>query len=453
MPRDTPETIVRNRTATRGVLCAALAFGVLISEAAAAAEYTLERVVLVSRHGVRAPTAPKDPSLSDVASRPWPTWIVNAPADLTPRGEELVSLMGGYYRQYFAAQGVLPADGCPPKDHAPIYVWADVDQRTLRTGDALLAGAFSSCGLYANHLEPTTQTDPLFHPLRAGVCTIEQRDWPAIRKKIEDDLHAAGKTKEYGDTVRGLQNVLGCCKPQVCNSQGTCTLGNASASVTVKGDGATLNGPVSIGSITSEIFLLEYAQGMPSEQVGWGRASKPEQIVPLLKMHALQFNLIDRPRHLATPQASALVHQVLATLRQAAKKDPGPMQPVPPEAKVVIYVGHDTNLANIGGMLGLHWQLKGYLLDETPPAGAMAFELLREKGADNYVVRLAYYSQTLDQMRNATRLTLASRLDRAGIALQSFCHPIKYNNDDICPWPEFDAKAAALVDSKCVATK
>ena len=29
------------------------------------------------------------------------------------------------------------------------------------------------------------------------------------------------------------------------------------------------------------------------------------------------------------------------------------------KAKVVVFVGHDTNIANIGGMLGLHWQLPG----------------------------------------------------------------------------------------------
>ena len=45
-------------------------------------------------------------------------------------------------------------------------------------------------------------------------------------------------------------------------------------------------------------------------------------------------------------------------------------KPVGP--KLTLLVGHDTNLANIGGMLGLHWSLPSYLPDATPPAGASA---------------------------------------------------------------------------------
>ena len=52
MSRNPLTTIVRRKALLRWML-PALAFGALISEAAAV-EYTLERVVLVSRHGVRA---------------------------------------------------------------------------------------------------------------------------------------------------------------------------------------------------------------------------------------------------------------------------------------------------------------------------------------------------------------------------------------------------------------
>jgi 4-phytase/acid phosphatase len=178
MLRDPLKPIVRRVMAR--TLCV-IAAGAFPSEAGAA-EYTLERVVLVSRHGVRAPNNVKDPSLADVASRPWPTWIVNAPADLTPRGEELASRMGEYYRLHFAARGVLRLNGCPAENQ--IHVRADVDQRTRRTGDALLAGAFPACGLRALYRMPKDQPDPLFHPLR-GACRIEKRDQPGLVKRIE----------------------------------------------------------------------------------------------------------------------------------------------------------------------------------------------------------------------------------------------------------------------------
>src|SRR5262249_334428 len=54
MPRDLL-TIIAGRSIWARILSAALVLGALILESAAA-QFTLERVVLVSRHGVRAPT-------------------------------------------------------------------------------------------------------------------------------------------------------------------------------------------------------------------------------------------------------------------------------------------------------------------------------------------------------------------------------------------------------------
>ena len=114
---------------------------------------------------------------------------------------------------------------------------------------------------------------------------------------------------------------------------------------------------------------------------------------------------------------------------------------------MIVLVGHDTNLANIGGMLGLHWRLPTYLPDETPPAGAMAFELLRETASGHYFVRLAYYAQTLDQMRRATRLGLANPPDRAAIAFPG-CADARQGN--ACAWADFDARVKKAIDRDCI---
>jgi hypothetical protein len=42
---------------------------------------------------------------------------------------------------------------------------------------------------------------------------------------------------------------------------------------------------------------------------------------------------------------------------------------------VLIVSGHDTNLSNLSGMLGLSWRLPGYQPDDPPPGGALTFSL------------------------------------------------------------------------------
>jgi 4-phytase/acid phosphatase len=79
---------------------------------------------------------------------------------------------------------------------------------------------------------------------------------------------------------------------------------------------------------------------------------------------------------------------------------------------VVVLVGHDTNLANMAGMLNLNWIIDGRR-DDTPPGGALVFELWQD-GAD-YQVRTYYTSQTLEQMREVTPLSLEKPPARADI--------------------------------------
>jgi 4-phytase/acid phosphatase len=58
-------------------------------------------------------------------------------------------------------------------------------------------------------------------------------------------------------------------------------------------------------------------------------------------------------------------------------------------------------------MLGLHWSLPSYLANETPPAGAMHIDLLRDRETKVHAIRIRYVAQTLDQMRRMVPLDLA----------------------------------------------
>jgi 4-phytase/acid phosphatase len=206
-----------------------------------------------------------------------------------------------------------------------------------------------------------------------------------------------------------------------------------------EGSRIRLSGPIGIGSMASEVFLLQYAQGFPASEVGWGRAATPQAIQPLMRLHVLRFDLVDRTPYLAARQGSPAVDRIVGALRRAAE--------APASApKMTLIVGHDDNIANIGGMLGLHWLLPSYLMDQTPPAGALHFELLRENGRGALAVRVSYVAQSLDQMRNATPLSLAHPPERAVAAFER----CRIGRDRACPWPRFVRLANQAIDRACV---
>ena len=80
----------------------------------------------------------------------------------------------------------------------------------------------------------------------------------------------------------------------------------------------------------------------------------------------------------------------------------------------MVLTGHDTNLSNIAGTLNLNWIIDGRR-DDTPPGGALLFEL-RQLPDSSYQVSLSITPRRrLEQMRNVTPLTLDTPPARANI--------------------------------------
>jgi 4-phytase/acid phosphatase len=173
-----------------------------------------------------------------------------------------------------------------------------------------------------------------------------------------------------------------------------------------KGYVVTLKGPLQAALYCMDAFLLEYVDGKPSSEVGWGRVNG-RFITEMLTLHELYFDLMARTFYLAQVGGSNLASHIIDTLEQGALDQPVPGALGPSGERVVVLVGHDTNIANIGGLFGMNWWVPGTQMNPTLPGGALVFELWKRGGRENsFFVRITYVSQTLDQMREAAPLSL-----------------------------------------------
>jgi 4-phytase/acid phosphatase len=109
--------------------------------------------------------------------------------------------------------------------------------------------------------------------------------------------------------------------------------------------------------------------------------------------------------------------------------------------RLLILVGHDTNLTNISGAFGLSWLIDGRR-DDTPPGGALVFELWQNGATSKYSVRLFYTAQTLDQMRNVTPLTLENPPERVPVFV-----PGCSRADGSCDWSAFQSLVHATIST------
>ncbi len=348
----------------------ALAILLACTPACAQAALVTDSAVLLMRHGVRPPT--HEPALDpSIAPEAWPAWDV-PPGDLTPHGAQAISLVAAFDRTYFAA--LAPAGACPS-----LSIYADVDERTVKTGEAYAAGFAPGCRAAIGHAE--TAKDKLF----SGLDEATGFDTKAARAAM---LQAAGgdvaaPVAAHAALFQHMQNVLAPAGKAFLSLP-------ANISAKAAGKAPKLTGPIAEGASAAEDFLLEYLEGKPMSEVAWGRASAAD-VASLLALHPLVYTITARPPAIARATAAPMARRILALLTT-------------PAAKVNVLVGHDTNIAELGGLLNLHWSLGGYPADDPPPGGALIFIRAHDTATGQAYITAFYRVQSMAQIRNLTKL-------------------------------------------------
>ncbi len=367
----------------------------------------LQRVVMLMRHGVRPPTKAQVVP-AGMNDKPWPEWKVDF-GELTRHGYDAVRLVGAWDRANWAAKGLLPAEGCPA--NADLEIAASSKSRTQATARALAEGMAPGCGV-AVDFPASPEGDVEFHPLDAGAMPINADEAMRAVLALAPPGGMQAELIAHSHRFALMDQALGCTGAR---ARAGCRLAAMPpAIVRNEGDRPDVGDPFGIASTVSQTFLLEYLEGMPMEDVAWGRLSR-EQIEELLEFHSLKFYYEGRAPYVAARAASPLASRMLKAMRN------GP--------KLTVLVGHDTNIADLGGMLDLHWKVPSYPRDDPPPGGALGFEVLSDASGKQFV-RAFYRSQTMDQVRELQPLSAANApsyeyLPIAGCA-------------SLCPMAEFE---------------
>ncbi|HEY0266642.1 MAG TPA: histidine-type phosphatase [Rhizomicrobium sp.] len=381
----------------RTPVAALLLLGAFAAPAAAAP--VLEKVVILQRHGVRAPTkAPSD--LAPYARDAWASWPV-APGELTEHGAAALARMGeALHRQYAA---LLPAGDC-----RRVFVWADnADQRTRRSGEVMA----QALGCPGAAQWAKGGNDPLFHG--DDICPADPGAAKAAVTARLDAVLAAHRPA-YDKARRALAGILtpGLSSADCADDKKCVLLADRN---TVK-DGGKLSGTLADGSTLSENLFLEYAEG--KENPGWGRMDAAA-LAAIMPLHNMASDLGRRTPIMAAHNANLLARQIAALLADNASLRIA----VPDGARLILLAGHDTNLSNIAAMLGLDWSLPGEP-DATAPDTALAFEKWHDGKRGDFVGVRLYY-QTALQLRTAAVLSKLPRRDLALPECGAACTPAR----------------------------
>jgi 4-phytase / acid phosphatase len=356
----------------------------------------LRAVIVVMRHGVRTPIESETRS-SAYNAQPWPAWPTE-PGVLTPHGAQALRLLGDFYRSRYAS--LLQANSC---DHAGIYVEANTTQRTIASAKALLPGLSPQCDLHAHYF--TGRFNPLFSPSNSSEVDHQRiTDATLGRMANQPDWF----TNAFARPLEKMHRVLTECDGPQCDRSKpdfrTIRVQNGIASAR----DSRIESPVTLGADFAENFLLQYTEGMPMSQVGWGRVSRAD-LNDLMQMNTQYHDFMLRTPYEAQVAASNLAAHIRDTILSAASGKPTTYQLGTPEDRFILLDGHDSNLTWLGGLLHLDWILPDQVFNATPPGSALVFEVHRSRATGASTVQVFFISQTLDQLRDLRTLNGAEQ--------------------------------------------
>lgn len=409
----------------------ALLFSSVSLMAHATPHYVLEKVVEISRHGVRPPTADNRKEMEAGSGRPWTNWLT-ADGQLTGHGYSAAWLKGQYEGDQYRQLGLI-GPGCPgAKD---IFVWASPLQRTRATAEALTDGAFPGCGITIHH--SPEKNDPLFQNQGPGYATLDQ------------DTQRKGALAALGGSLseaqKRLQPEISLLKKAVCQPDKPCPIFDKMWEIKFASDGRIMITGLDTLAAMAETLRLEWSENKPLDQVAFGHASSAAQIGKLMAMLTPKYDATNDQPYIAQRGGSLLMEQIAKALQQGVT----PQQDAPPETRWLLFVAHDVNIAYLRTLLNFSWQQGDYPRGTVQPAGSLVFERWKEMQSGKRFIRILFQGQSLDQIRQLSRVDAHQPLLVSELTFKG-CE--KTSVGTLCPYESMLARITRNIDSTAVTT-
>mgnify|MGYP002626008473 CR=1 FL=1 len=347
--------------------------------------YRLSKVVVLSRHNLRTPTAGNTQILSELTPHKWMRWTA-APGNLSMKGAELETLMGQYFRQWLENEGLMEANCEPPMGEMRFY--ANSFQRTIATARYFASGMLPMANVRVERRLALDEADPVF--------------LPGLPAELSDDFRA--KATAELDAQGGIQGLAGRLKKETGLLSEILDFKNSAygqehgmtafstEDVEYELDTLRIGGSFRSAMRAGDALTLQYYEADASTDAAFGRALTEEEwrgIARIKDMGILAlFRMPTVSGRLAQPLISEMKDELLLDGR-----------------KFTFLCGHDINLSTVLSALGAEdFKLPDTIEEKTPIGAKLVLEKRTDAdGAEYASLKLVY--QSAEQMRERVPLT------------------------------------------------
>ena len=348
--------------------------------------YTLEQVVVLSRHNIRSPFSSKGAVLERITPHEWVSWSSN-PSELSLRGGALETMMGQYFRKWMEEDGLFP-ENYQPEDGA-VRIYANAKQRTIATAQFFSSGLLPTAGPQIETHVDYDDMDPAFKPQLTFVNDAYIRD-------IEDqvmELHEKDLA-DLEDNYRLLEDILDIeDSPAWQNGEVEAFRTDDTELILNLNAEPNLSGSLKMAGRISDALVLQYYEEPDQKKAAFGHELTQEQwrMVGEVK-DTYQEILFSLP--LIAPNVA---HPLLMVINdELADRN----------RKFTFLCGHDSNLQSVLGALGAEDYILPYSIENEIPIGSkLVFSRWTDADSGKWISLDLVY-QTADQLRGLTLLDM-----------------------------------------------
>ena len=384
---------------TTALICLAIALGLYVSglavppaeekepvpESLEHEGYTLEQVVVLSRHNIRSPLVGGNSVLSTITPHEWFEWTSPA-SQLSLRGGTLETSMGQYFRKWLEDEELFPENYQPKKEEVRIY--ANSKQRTIATAQFFAAGLLPAGNEEVEHHGEFDSMDPVFNPcltyISDGYVKAAQEQINTLYYK---DIGALADNYELVSDVIDMEESSGAKDGSIKPFRTDDT-----TVILEKGKEPAMEGSLKTACTVSDALTLQYYEEADPEKAAFGNTLSEEEWTEIADIKDVYNDVLFTAPLIAANVANPLLKEIDSEMDADGRR-------------FTFLCGHDSNLESVLAALETDdYYLPETIEKKTPIGVKLVFTKWRSVDGELFWDADMVY-QTTDQLRDADILT------------------------------------------------
>lgn len=376
--------------------------------------YTLEQMVVLSRHNIRSPLSGSGSALGQLTPHQWFDWS-SAGSELSLRGGALETMMGQYFREYLVDQGLFVENEIPEEGQVRFY--ANSMQRTIATAQYFSSGFLPIANVEIEHHYDLNTMDEVFEP------KLTLTDEAFCQQAMEEIAAMGGENGLQGITAaleenyRLLEQVLDFSESDYAKENELTQLPADEPSIVLAlNKEPSMTGTLKLANSAVDALKLQYYEEPDEVKAAFGKNLSRKDWKALAHIaDVYQETLFTAPS-----VAVNVAHPLLMELQKEMNT---------PGRKFSFLCGHDSNVASVLAALNVEeYDLPGAISCKTPIGVKLVMEKWVNEAGEEYVTLSLVY-QSVEQLRGCTLLDLNHPPMRYTLALKG----LEANADGLYP--------------------